>query len=555
MTISLIGFAIVLLITYWWLGPGALSAFLHFACVVVAGAIAFSAWEPLAYMMLSGAAGGYAKGVVLLGTFIVSLLVLRMVADRLVPQDLPMPKAANLAIGAIFGAGSGVLSVGILAIGCGHIQSTVSIGDFTGWSRRSDVPAAPSIGSDDAPILHVVDATAGFFSFLSGGAFSPWFGGGTLGTHSPQLARTSAALYRDSFADGMARVSIQPEAVSEIKLLDVAGTRLSGGVNAVPTAAWGVEFGVTQDGFDGNGTQFVIAASQIRLLGDGKSGTAAAVHPVSWVQADKEATLRQYFFNSATSYACSVESQGDGKFLALFPKDAMKGQQPRFIEIKGVRFRTPAPVAMAAAIDDGSSRKAAIIEDADATDISSDVDFPNPKYSIKGTVINLNAKGGLVVDGNNFIVGGEQKFPKSTTSSVSSDLQVKGFKIGEDECVLRLDATARRGSARIFPDLNPWISEAGAAGQAARVAVVDANGAKYYAVGYIFDDGEFVQVKSFGGSPIALRNIPVQSVGSNTQLTLYFRVPAETRLVGLVLSTPKEDRLVSTMSVTSPKKD
>ena len=73
---------------------------------VVAGAIAFSAWEPLAYMMLSGAAGGYAKGVVLLGTFIVSLLVLRMVADRLVPQDLPMPKAANLAIGAIFGAGS-----------------------------------------------------------------------------------------------------------------------------------------------------------------------------------------------------------------------------------------------------------------------------------------------------------------------------------------------------------------------------------------------------------------------------------------------------------------
>jgi hypothetical protein len=225
------------------------------------------------------------------------------------------------------------------------------------------------------------------------------------------------------------------------------------------------------------------------------------------------------------------------------------------MEIMGGRSRTPAPVAMAAAIDDGSSRKAAIIEDADATDISSDVDFPNPKYSIKGTVINLNAKGGLVVDGNNFIVGGEQKFPKSTTSSVSSDLQVKGFKIGEDECVLRLDATARRGSARIFPDLNPWISEAGAAGQAARVAVVDANGAKYYAVGYIFDDGEFVQVKSFGGSPIALRNIPVQSVGSNTQLTLYFRVPAETRLVGLVLSTPKEDRLVSTMSVTSPKKD
>jgi hypothetical protein len=554
-TISLIGFAIVLLIAYWWLGAGALGGFLHFACVVIAGAIAFAAWEPVAYLLIAGPMGGYAKGVSLLGIFIVSLLVLRMTADRLVPQDLQLPKGANMALGGLFGAASGVLSVGMLAIGCGYLQSTVSIGDFTGWSRRSDVPGAPTIGSDDAPILHVVDATAGFYSFLSGGAFSPWFGGGTIGTHAPQLGRSSASLYRDSYADGMARVGIQPEAVTELKLLDIAGAMLSGAVNAAPAPAWGVEFGVTQDGFDGNGVQFVISASQIRLVGDGKSGTAAVAHPVSWVQPDKEANLRQYYFNSATSYACSVESQGDGKFLALFPKDALRGQQPRFIELKGVRFRVPAAVASAAPVDDGSSRKAALIEDADATDISGDVDFPSPKYSIKGTVINLNAKGGLVVDGNNFIVGGEQKFPKSTTSSVSSDLQVKGFKIGEEECVLRLDATARRGSARIFPDLNPWISEAAAVGQAARVAVVDANGAKYYAVGYIYDDGEFVQVKSFGGSPIALRNIPVQSVGGNTKLTLYFRVPAETRIVGLVLSTPKEDRLVNTMSVSSPKKE
>jgi hypothetical protein len=276
---------------------------------------------------------------------------------------------------------------------------------------------------------------------------------------------------------------------------------------------------------------------------------------VSWIQPNKDANLRQYFFSSATSYASSVDSQGDGKFTVIFAKDALKGQQPRFFELKGIRFKVPAPVATAAALDDGRSRKGVLVEDPDATDVSRDVDFPSPKYSLDGVVINQNSKGGLEVDGNGFITGGEQKFPKASAGSVSSDLMVKGFRISEDERVLRLNASARSGSARIFPDLNPWIAEAGAVAQNARVAVVDRNGAKYYAVGFVYDDGEYVLVKSFGGSPLTLRNVPVQAIGSSNKLTLYFRVPPELQVVGLVLATGKEDRVVNTMSVTSPKED
>jgi hypothetical protein len=551
---SLIGFAIVALITYWWADSGALSALLHLACVIVAGALAFAVWEPLAYLLLPGAAGGFAKGIVLLVVFIGALAGLRLASDKLVPQDLPLPKLANIAVGGIFGLASGVLSVGMLVIGVGFLQSTVTIGDFTGWSRRSDVPTAPSIGSDDAPILHVAEATASFYSFLSWGSFTPWLGGGTLGTHSPELTKSAASLYRDSFAEGMGRVSIQPEAVTGIRLLDIGRARLSGGVAATEVPAWGVEFGVTQEGFDGNGAQFVVSASQIRLIGDGKSGTAAVAHPVSWVQPNKEAERRQYFFSSATSYACSVESQGDGKFLAIFAKDALKGQPPRFVELKGVRFKAPAATSIASPLDDPSGGKQ-LVEDPNATDISRDVEFPNPKYSLKGVVINLNSKGGLQVDGSNFITSGEQKFPKSSSSSVSSELMVKGFRISDDERVLRLDATARNGSARLFPDLNPWITEAGAAGQSARVAVIDKTGAKYYAVGYVFDDGEYVLVKSAGGAPLALKGIPVQAIGSSNQLFLYFRVPADTDIVGLVLATGKEDRLVNRINARSPKNE
>ncbi len=553
MTISLIGFAIVLLITYWWADAGALSALMHFVCVLVAGALAFALWEPLAYLLLPGGAGGFAKGVVLLGIFIASLLALRLATDKLVPQDLVIPRQLSLVVGGIFGLGSGVLSVGMLLIGSGFLQSTVTIGDFTGWSRRTDVPSAPTIGCDDAPILHVATATAATYEYLSWGAFTPWLGGGTLSTHSPQLVRTAASLYRDSFAEGMSRVSIQPSAVNEIKLLDVAAARLSGGVSAAQVPAWGVEFGVSQEGFDGNGTQFVVSASQVRLVGDGRGGKAAAAHPVSWIQPNKDANLRQYYFSSASSYACSVDSQGDGRFTVLFPKDALKGQQPRFFELKGVRFKLPKAVAAASAIDDGRARKGTVVQDPDATDISRDAEFPSPKYSLKGVTINQNSKGGLEVNDNGFITGGEQKFPKASASSVSSDLMVKGFRIGEGEKVMRLDVSARPGSARIFPDLNPWITEAGATAQNARIAVVDGNGAKYYAVGFVFDDGEYVLVKSFGGSPLTLRNVPVQAIGGSNDLTLYFRVPSETQFVGLVLATGKEDRVVNTMSVTSPK--
>jgi hypothetical protein len=553
MMMSLIGFAIIALITYWWADSGALSALLHFVCVLIAGAIALAVWEPLAYLMLAGGAGGLAKGIVLIGVFLGSLAGLRLLSDKLVPQDLVLPRGIGMAIGGLFGFGAGVLSVGMLLVGIGHLQSTVTIGDFTGWSRRSDVPASPSIGSDDAPILHVANATVGFYSYLSWGAFTPWLGGGTLDTHAPQLVRTSASLYRDSFAEGMGRVSIQPGAVAEIELLDIARARLSGAVNAAEVPAWGVEFGVNQEGFDGNGVQFVIAASQVRLVGDGKGGAASVAHPVSWVQPNKDAALRQYYFSGATSYACSVASQGDGRFMMVFGKDALKGQQPKFVEIKGVRFKLPKAVAAASPVQEGGARKLPLVEDPDATDITSDVEFPSARYALKGIVINLNAKGGLVTDNSNYITAGEQKFPKAAASSVSADLMLKGFKVDDNERVLRLEATARNGSARLFPDLNPWITEAGAVAQSARVAVIDRNGAKYYAVGFVYDDGEYVQVKSTGGAALTLKGIPVQAIGSASQLTLYFRVPAETEFVGLVLATGKEDRLVNKMSATSPK--
>ncbi len=555
MIISVIGILAILLITYWWGSSGAFSSMIHFLCVVTSGCIAFAVWEPIAYRMLSGGSGEYAKGLVLLGTFIGVLVVMRLFSDRYIPMNLSLPRAADVLLGGAFGLASGVLTTGFLVIAIGFFQSTVTVGDYTGWSRRSDVPNAPAIGSDNAPILMVADAAAGFYSYLSWGAYTPWFGGGTIDTHMPQLVRTAGSLYRDSYADGLARVSIPPESVSNLKLYDVPPIALSGAVGSAPTASWAVQFTVAQDGFDGAGQQFLLSAAQARLVGDGKGGKASVSYPIAWRQNTRDAGEKMFFFNSPSNYASSMQAQGEGTFVIFFPKQDLGSQSPKFIELKGVRFPAPRPVAApdfaGNAPAEASAAKA--VDDSDATSIDALIEFPDPKYAIGGVVISSNDKGNLGLDGTNYIISGEQKFPRNTNAVVSPELRVRGFQVSTGQKLLRLDASATEGGVRIFPDLNQWVRESGAAAQNSRVAIIDKDGAKYYAVGMVEDDGDWVLVRSMGGKPLSLKDIPIQPLGSGKKLTLHFRVPAETVLKGLVLVTGKEDRIVNTISLTVPK--
>jgi hypothetical protein len=263
-----------------------------------------------------------------------------------------------------------------------------------------------------------------------------------------------------------------------------------------------------------------------------------------------------YFFNSPSNVLTSVSAQGEGTFYLFFPKADLGTQAPKYFELKGVRFLAPRPVAApdfasGAAIDSGSSKA---VDDGSATNIDALIEFPDPKYAIGGVTINSNDKGALVLDGNNYIINGEQKFPRNGSAMVSADLRVRGFQVTAGQRLLRLDASAKQDGVRIFPDLNEWVRTGGAEAQSARVAVIDTNGAKYFAVGMVEDDGDdWVLVRSVGGNPLTLKDIPIQPLGSSKKLMLHFRLPSETVLKGLVLVTGKEDRLVNTITLTTPK--
>jgi hypothetical protein len=83
--------------------------------------------------------------------------------------------------------------------------------------------------------------------------------------------------------------------------------------------------------------------------------------------------------------------------------------------------------------------------------------------------------------------------------------------------------------------------------------VIDDAGAKYYAVGLVEDDGEWVFVRSMGGKPLRIRDIPIQPLGSGKKLFLHFRVPSGANIRGLMLVSPSGDRVVNDISVTVPK--
>ena len=164
---NLILIALVALIAYWWINQGLFSAVLHFVCVVVAGALAFAVWEPLAVKMLDADfASDYAWGIALLGPFSLFLFLARLACDKLVPNNLNFPQWAHYSVGGVFGAASGVLTIGMLLIGGGFIKSAKD--EFLAKSQK---PIKPDGMSDKD------------FALLPANYFGPSFAETELGSY------------------------------------------------------------------------------------------------------------------------------------------------------------------------------------------------------------------------------------------------------------------------------------------------------------------------------------------------------------------------------------
>jgi len=340
---NLIIIGLVVLIAYWWSNEGAFSALLHLVCVIAAGTIALAVWEPLLFGLISleGAFAGLLPGVVLLGVFIIALLILRKATDLIAPEAALLPDAANAIVGGLFGAGSGVLTVGLLLVGTGFIHQPLELLGYRGWSRQSN--DAKQQGMVEPPAeglwLPAGRLTMDFFEFVSTTTFRPDLPGShPLAWANPDLDQL-ATLVRDTIHDDdtgelgatvMPPGSVKMGSSDRADAIDKNGNVLTG------------DFLLVTLTIDSHGKDFRgglrLSSSQLRVIGF-LNGKTVTYHPTGWGQlAEQDEGIGYVFraFDADDKYATSPSGRGDTNLRLLFavPDDF----DPRFLQIRGSRF-------------------------------------------------------------------------------------------------------------------------------------------------------------------------------------------------------------------------
>lgn len=510
---------LVLLIAYWWANEGLFSSLLHLVCVIAAGTIALAVWEPLTMSLMSG--GGfdnYAWGIVLVGVFALSLFILRVACDKLVPANIKFPTWANLSFGGLCGAMAGILSIGICLIGAGFLQSTNEIMSYRGTGRDENSRAA--IGKVGDPFwLDVTQLTTSFFGTLSVGTFHPDISGTPLLHYNPRIDELST-LVRDSFNGGKGQLALAPDAAKVTKVA----------VSADGMVVVQVTFDTKARDFGG---QLILSSSQIRLIGEATGVNSPKIfYPMAWKQ-EVKATLVMGFevnegkeqlfkFDDISHYATSVPGRTEtGIKFAFDTGDATF--KPKFIQIRGTRLDLPRgnptelPIIATKQYRGQQLSDEEILSSRDPLgyDIQHLVDSTS---KIRKLRISTNGIPGSIEVVDFLFVEGTLNTQWSRRG-VSRGLAIKGIQADDGTAIVQLNVSP--GTNAAFEDLLPIISPDSA------VVLIDDEGHKYEPIGYYLGDDKKMQLSLTPSTPIHyMSELPMHLLTSSKSktLTLIFQI-------------------------------
>lgn len=505
--------ALVLLIAYWWANQGLFSAILHLACVVVAGAIAFAAWEPLTLgLLLRGTMfDDYAWGTALIGVFALSLLVLRVIMDKVAPGNVALPQWLNLGLGFPVGAASGILTIGIFIIGMGFIQSARDIMGFTGMVRTR----GESITHENSLWVPVHRLTGEFYSFVSAGSLYPTFNNTPLRQYNPDIHYQAASLVRDSAPvkniEGRGKLSLRPaDAQVQDFLWDPQAGRYLVKVRFLSGAR---DFG----------EQLTLSSAQIRLIGSARDfDKPKVVFPDQWTQHDG-----LHRFDDPTHYITSEPGQSEATVLIEFPAAGFANVHPRFLQIRNTRYRLPAPqeTSLATARSGAADSGERTTIDRSAPNIQDSVRLSN---DINPVIASTNQKpGGIHVNEERFITGGQGEFA-NRGERPSRSLMIQGIFEPAGTKIVQVDIS-RESRATIYGMIGD------SAGPNAKIVLVDAQGRTYQPVGYIHQKpGNITEIKvDFQRYLSTMRDLPSLPTAGGQTLRLLFSVTEGATVAGL----------------------
>ena len=178
----------LLLMIFIWGHYGLFSALLHLLATIAAGALALAIWEPLTLGVFMHWFPDFAWGVGLFLPFLIFLLVIRTIMDRIVRSNMEFAIVANLVGGGVCGLLSGILTAGLMLIALGFLPLDMAIGGY----RPLTVSAGGFIEVNQTLWPRVDRLAEDFYAHLSGGSFSSRK---PMHVYAPDLAR-QADLFR-----------------------------------------------------------------------------------------------------------------------------------------------------------------------------------------------------------------------------------------------------------------------------------------------------------------------------------------------------------------------
>ena len=534
--------AFIALITYWWATQGLFSATLHLVCVIGAGVLAFATWEPVSDLMMGTAALiPYARGIALLLPFAVYLLVLRIAADKLAPDNLNFPHFINLGLGGVVGAAAASLTVGISLIGIGYTHSSRDMLGIVGSARNPRSQGQPNteILAFWIPV-HVY--TGDFFAMLSAGSFTPTLGSSNLSNHYWSLGKEAFALNRDTYHRNgkLARTISTPGAVRIDRAEFVTGMRLTDGSSIGDAYVLDLHF---DPGASDGGQGFAISASQLRLLGapGGRSSQPAEVaFPIAWAQETANGARGTFRFDDLGHFISAPPGSQSLDATVVFPAGRFPSNTPpKFLWAMGHRLPFPA-ISRQSSAQEGvamltKSTAGALVE----------IPAGTPSIAREDLVMNdqitpasadLNNLGNMSTKDTNYLFEGEGEYTQGGFRG-SKGIIVKGIWAPPATRIVRLNIS--RGSRNSIDLWNDRSTVRQRAGEDANLALVDSFGKRYYPIGYIHvvgtgDRGVSIRLQR-DGAYFKISSFPtLSSAGSDTLYALFSPSNAAS-IVGVVL--------------------
>jgi len=548
MVLSALVVAIVLLIAYWWANQGLYSSLLHFLCVVVAGSLAFSLWEwvTVTFLLRGVRFDEYAWGVSLLALFTVFLFALRLLSDRLAPNEPRVPGAANYSLGAVFGLASGVLSTGIVLTGWGFLQASTDVLGYEGFRRSQQASGQPTHTQPNLPPALVLEATELVFGTLSVGAFAPIDSDVALANAFPRFADLSGSAMRDSFNEGKGKISIPPGSIKVSEFMELP---------SMGQGAFSLRLDLEQPAFDRR-TMFTLSSSQARLIGDDPHDPSV-VYPSEFGQknAATDVLLQPYTFSDITYFASSPSGAQNATIYLVFPKPPMRGQNPKYLQIKGLRIALPAPAreptisSLAVVLDRSSTGESGATATAlrelfqsQETALGLGASHLEANATINPAQGNINSlPGTLTPNEDRLLVSGAGDFRRGSATIMNRDLRVPGIFQPPGTRVVRLNVS--RGTSPIdLYNVDRVRALRRGAGDNAGVEIVDQNFETYQPFGFIWEREREGMIRIYldlpAGGRWSLGELPV--AGDDDKLFLLYRLPVDTRVRGVVFRDPNQ---------------